>query len=622
MDESGAELVEAYLAGELDAEGVARLEAWLRADPANRAAFARAARRRVHLRDEIGAHLERTSAGLSGRRGRSSPRGRRVAGPTLWIGLAAAALILVTIAAMSWPSGTAPSTQPPAVIAVDCAGSAGLERAGAAGPLSDGTALRGGDRITGPCTLRFADGSRVVAAAAASLEVALDGAVRLVLDHGRIEADIVPQPAGSVFAIRTPQAMVTVIGTRFAIDCADGQCRVSVSAGRVRVAAPAGERMVAAGEQVVAGAHGLAARILTVAAADTPAALRPANALASLQAAVDAARPGDLVRLLPGHHAASNADPTAHLRIRARGTATAPIVIAGDPAGGSVIASRAWNGLQIEDAAHLDIRDLVVEGAPDIPDDVLGNGIRLLRSHHITVAGCTVRNLRGDGIAAQGCDHLRLSGNRIEACSLRSRWGQAGITVMTSVAVDDAPGPHIVIVGNRISHGRDTLPNESGDGSFSGGNGIQIVRHRAGDGAEDQPGYPGYAEAMVVRGNTCWANAGAGLSIYRSDRVEVAHNTFHRNTREPGRRGEIVLFQAGGIVCEENLVAPQPDLPAMRAMEVTGLRASGNLVWGGDPAGWRALAASPWPAIADEDARTDFRLVADSPARGVGADGL
>lgn len=80
-----------------------------------------------------------------------------------------------------------------------------------------------------------------------------DSSEHLRLDQGALVAEVAHQEPGTAFVIATPQAQVTVIGTRFAVKTGDDRTEVDVEQGRVRVATLAGDKPVeiGAGERAV-----------------------------------------------------------------------------------------------------------------------------------------------------------------------------------------------------------------------------------------------------------------------------------------------------------------------------------------------------------------------------------
>ena len=70
---------------------------------------------------------------------------------------------------------------------------------------------------------------------------------RLRLDQGTLVAEVAHQQVGQRFAIATPQAHVTVIGTRFTLRVSADRTEVDVEHGRVSLATPSGEKPVEIG---------------------------------------------------------------------------------------------------------------------------------------------------------------------------------------------------------------------------------------------------------------------------------------------------------------------------------------------------------------------------------------
>ncbi len=160
----------------------------------------------------------------------------------------------------------------------------------------------------------------------------------------------------------------------------------------------------------------LAIAIVASAPAEPPRVIR-ADGAEAIVAALRAARPGDEVVVAPGGHRGFEA-------AEIHGSAERPIVLrAEDPARPPVFEG----GIHLSRVAHLELRDLVVEGAA-------GNGINIddggrldAPSHHLRLHRITVRRIGGrgnhDGIKLSGVEDFRL-----ESCVLE-RWGRGGSAV-------------------------------------------------------------------------------------------------------------------------------------------------------------------------------------------------
>lgn len=173
---------------------------------------------------------------------------------------AAAALLLITIGAAvwGWRSWTAP--QVAVISGIATGGHPGYVHVrGKQTSLYEGLPLHPGERIVlGAGTsvdLRWRHESTTITLSdsADAIIATPDEHERLRLDRGTVVAEIAHQEPGQRFIIATPQAQITVIGTRFVVHTTDDRTEVDVEQGRVRVATLAGDKPVeiGAGERAV-----------------------------------------------------------------------------------------------------------------------------------------------------------------------------------------------------------------------------------------------------------------------------------------------------------------------------------------------------------------------------------
>jgi FecR-like protein len=80
------------------------------------------------------------------------------------------------------------------------------------------------------------------------------GGIQVRLAHGAVDCEVAPRKDRPPFVVDAGEVDVTVVGTAFRVE-RDGQVRVSVSHGVVRVDAPDGSRAVAAGERWASAAE-------------------------------------------------------------------------------------------------------------------------------------------------------------------------------------------------------------------------------------------------------------------------------------------------------------------------------------------------------------------------------
>ena len=196
-----AALVNRYLDGTATLEEVARLDDWLRQDPAARKTFAELLNLDSALADAAAVWAsENPSAGFVLPAPTSSRRPLSVL--SRWMALAAA---FVFFAGAGWWSWRAPSPVH-ASVAID---------AGAAG-LSQGTQLREElvELRVGTVELITARGARVVIEAPAAFR--FESAQLLRVTHGRVAAHVPPAATG--FTIVTPTGSAVDLGTDFGVD--------------------------------------------------------------------------------------------------------------------------------------------------------------------------------------------------------------------------------------------------------------------------------------------------------------------------------------------------------------------------------------------------------------------
>jgi hypothetical protein len=356
-----------------------------------------------------------------------------------------------------------------------------------------------------------------------------------------------------------------------------------------------------------------------------------AHDLESFRRAASEAKPGDQILLAPGTYRGTLHVSDLH------GTEEEPIVLgASDPTDPPVIAGN----VQISGASHLEIRDLVIDGAEHNGLNIDDAGDYQTPSRSITIRNVEVRNLPAgnhDGIKLSGIDSFR-----VEECRL-SKWGGSGI---------DMVGCHDGVVSRcTFENGGDNAVQAKGgstririvDCTFKdfGQRGVNIG---GSTGREFfRPPLAGVPEgerfeARAISVSRCtFLGGGAPVAFVGADGAEVSFNTIYhperwvarilQETRTPdfipSRNGafrrNIIVYRsdrwAGGGVNVGDGTQPETfefsenfwycsDQPEHRDVKLPG-RASGN-VFGEDP-----LLKNP--------SKGDLTLSAGSPAARFGA---
>lgn len=256
----------------------------------------------------------------------------------------------------------------------------------------------------------------------------------------------------------------------------------------------------------------------------------PANP-SNLQAIANGAKPGDTVALATGIY--ENTYPgTDILRIRTSGMSGLPITFRPAKGGRPIFAVRDnWSGILVEaDYIRLDGLALVGISREITYDDALeasqapteprhnSNGITIRNTRNVTVQNCQVTDMPGGGIYAVGCDYLTIDRNIVSGCCYWSRYGQSGISVHKSVAVNDSTITKINVRGN-ASHGNENRIPWYRTGLIQDGHGILFDENEA------------YPAPMLGSGNQCFGNGGLGVHAYKSPTTVLKDNLERWNNR-------------------------------------------------------------------------------------------
>jgi ferric-dicitrate binding protein FerR (iron transport regulator) len=246
VPEAVRSLIDAYLSGEIDAAGLAELEARLAADDSARRFFVRYAAMHTDLHlwararragDRAIAALAAAGAGPSGRGAVRRQPGARRRAAVVRAGVAVAVLVagagvwsLVAFGLRGPASGGGPAGLDRAravawlVNAQDCQWA---DSAAAAGDLGPGKVLR---IARGLAEFRFASGAHIVLEGPASLELVSSTSVRL----GSGKAAVRVPEAARGFTVFSPQGRVVDLGTEFGVSvAADGSTELVVFEGEI-----------------------------------------------------------------------------------------------------------------------------------------------------------------------------------------------------------------------------------------------------------------------------------------------------------------------------------------------------------------------------------------------------
>lgn len=222
-------LLNALADGALEPDGEMRLANILRDDAGARGHY------RKFMAMHAALHWDYASAATAVARAARAPRWARLEHFALAASVVAAA-ILGGLLFRSHLSGTSPIVTVAATAgSLSWAGADGSARAG----VADGARLEAGtfetDGLGSSATLAFADGTTVVLGGETQADIA-EGVQKLIhLRTGTLSADVAPQPSGRPLVVRTPTAVIEVLGTAFSVAAEPEKTGISVQRGVVRM---------------------------------------------------------------------------------------------------------------------------------------------------------------------------------------------------------------------------------------------------------------------------------------------------------------------------------------------------------------------------------------------------
>jgi hypothetical protein len=258
MDSDGIHLIERFLDDSIERPELETLLGRLDRDPEFRLEFSSALRMRglldgalssdpgserlaqvveVAIRVGDGRLGERVMDEIGKREPSLLPRGRFA-----WLSRPRARIAAGIAAAWLIAIGVLITLHEPRAIQVSAAGpGVRIDRGSESLSAHAGLPLEGGDRMVVPprswASLRYADGTSVELAPETAIELEggplHPGTKKILLEKGRLTADVRPQPADRPMVVRSPDAEARVVGTDLAVTVGGGQTRLHVRHGMV-----------------------------------------------------------------------------------------------------------------------------------------------------------------------------------------------------------------------------------------------------------------------------------------------------------------------------------------------------------------------------------------------------
>lgn len=285
---------------------------------------------------------------------------------------------------------------------------------------------------------------------------------------------------------------------------------------------------------------------------------------ATVQAAVDAAQPGDVVLVGAGtYDTPANSETT----ITRSGRPDAWIAIRAAPGPRPKFVTRGWHTFEVQGASYIEIRGFECMGVPDPKIDNSGNGIGVIkRGSHVRVIDNVIHGYGGGGLYGYVADFLHFEGNVIHHTSHGSSWGNSGISLYQcfhSTPAGKETGYRNVVRRNVLYGNENRLPFRFGSGGITDGNGIIIDDGRNTQHDSTEGEYRGWT---LVENNLVFNNGGRGIHAYLSDCIDVINNTTYMNQFSPDiRGGELTAAQSGSMTFFNNVVIPRREKRANSA---------------------------------------------------------
>ena len=268
------------------------------------------------------------------------------------------------------------------------------------------------------------------------------------------------------------------------------------------------------------------------------------TAYATIQHAVDVARPGDRILVGAGTYGylsvyGHRGDPAHWLSVQSISNAVRPVIDVADDPG--------HDGVDIQESSYVGLYGFQIEGLQTSPDPN-PSGVAVFRdSEHVFVWDNDIHDFPGGGVndfyapattfdgdalPAGGWDLVDISFNTIHATSRYNPTNTSGISFYGAVATstDTLDGFGYRAVGNYIYDVLCVVDSASGAGTFpyvTDGNGISVDSLSV----PYAPGLAPYTKPGLIEGNVLAGNGGRAVHVFNSVDVDGYFNTAVGNLR-------------------------------------------------------------------------------------------
>ncbi|WP_223280034.1 right-handed parallel beta-helix repeat-containing protein [Nostoc sp. PA-18-2419] len=277
---------------------------------------------------------------------------------------------------------------------------------------------------------------------------------------------------------------------------------------------------------------------------DTNSGLTASSPFRTPQRAANLTQPGDTVLLMNGVYTNSNPNGSG-IDITRSGSANAWIVYKAYPGHSPKIQFNGWHGIWIKDgASYIEVNDLEIEGnnrnislsyalsQKKNTNNPLTSGSCITvdgrtksHPHHVRILNSKLHDCGAGGISAIETDYLTVDGNEVFNNAWYSPFGGSGISMLRNwnYGNDNSQKYRNIITRNKVYRNQMYVPWIF-NGKIQDGNGIIFDRLRE----------SGYQGSSLVANNVVYLNGGGGIHSFRSDKLDIIHNTSYLNNQSPG----------------------------------------------------------------------------------------
>ena len=177
-----------------------------------------------------------------------------------------------------------------------------------------------------------------------------------------------------------------------------------------------------------------------------------------------------------------------------------------------------------------------------------GQGIGGTNSHHIVIAGNTVRDFPGGGIGAMDSDYITFEKNIVSGNGWYSPYGAQGLGANRTFNFDNNTTDYKMIFRDNIVYDNQSLVPWSQAGKITEGHGILLDTTN-----QSKDGTP-YLGKTLIANNIVYNNGNSGIGAFKAGNVDIVNNTVYKNSRVLANTGEIKVAYSKNVRVDNNIM--------------------------------------------------------------------